>query len=69
MIRRLDALSDAVIKDARRITIPGDPPITGVLVGHLAVADRVALRLVVGGAYMFTEWLPAELEVEIGDAA
>lgn len=56
-------LSDKII--GRTITIPGQPPITGVLTSVFGIRDRVVLGLIVGSARMWTDQLDQNLKVEI----
>lgn len=49
----------------RKITIPGDPDLTGTLAGLVPVGDHVQAVLIVGSARVFTAALPGDTAVEV----
>jgi hypothetical protein len=49
----------------RTVTVPGTPPVTGVLVGVLPVRDRVTLALIVGKRRAWTDALDANTPIEV----
>lgn len=49
----------------RRVTIPGDPDITGILAGLIPVRDRVQAVLLGGNSRVYTSAMPGSTHVEV----
>lgn len=61
--RAVADLSDATL--GRTVTVPGSPPVTGVLTSVFGVKDTVVLGLIVGSARLWTDALAFNTKVEI----